>query len=259
MKTRTVKRILSTFMAVAISGAMMGAVPAVAQNAPDVSAEIAVLSAKYDESSNFAKLESWFEEHNADEEQIRLILSDEEMMEDILRDRFWEDNDNQAVTLAARSTSYPIAGYGNGTYFSKNRKACTHHRNSVASCSLDGSCGCQSFDSSIQCNGFAKLVYWTSTGNHIGNNSLGLGMSGTWNTTNIKNYFTNKVDVGSYVRLTTKSGLGHSIIVTNITSSGITLYDCNYDMQCGVRIKTYTWNSIYNSFSAINGVYKYSN
>lgn len=75
-------------------------------------------------------------------------------------------------------------------------------------------------------------------------------------TANIKKYFTDKITIGSYVRLYLRS-YGHSFIVTDITDTGISVYDCNYVGPCEVDMRNLTWADIKSKFTYIVNAYCY--
>lgn len=222
--------------------------------------ETYVLSSEYEYSPYYANLIQWFEDNNCTDEEIENMLNDEETMKIILSDDFWNTSVSTCAveeTATPRSNSYPIAGYSDGDYFSNNRQACTHHVSDFSTCYLDGSCGCRSFESSIQCAGFARLVYWASTGSSITSQDMVSGLSSSqWTTANIKKYFTDKITIGSYVRLYLRS-YGHSFIVTDITDTGISVYDCNYVGPCEVDMRNLTWADIKSKFTYIVNAYCY--
>lgn len=205
----------------------------------------------------YEKILEWFDEKDMSEEEKTTLLNDVEFIKDVMRDSFWEEP-SEVCAASARTLTFPIAGYGDGTYFSNNRAACTHH---TPDCSFDGSCGCRSYNSSIQCVGFAKLVYWAKKGADYTSSDYVSGLSeSNWNTSNIKEYFNDdeKVTVGSYIRLTCSSGLEHALIVTSISSTGIGIYDCNYyNDNCEVDLRTQTWSELEAAYTKINFVYKY--
>lgn len=107
---------------------------------------------------------------------------------------------------------------------------------------------------SIQCLGFAIFFRWARTGNYLNATASIPGMSGNWSTDNIKKYFQEKLNLGSHVRLHLKgkpSEYYHSITVVGMSNSGVTVYDCNWDNKCGIRIVDLSWNNIYQNFDEI--------
>ena len=223
------------------------------ERAEEVSALDELINTEY-----YEKLLNWFDEKDMSEEEQTTLLNDSEFIKDVMRDSFWEEPPEEC-TASARALTFPIAGYGDGTYFSNNRAACTHH--SDDNCSLSGSCGCRSYNSSIQCAGFGKLVYWAKKGSDYTSSDYVAGLSeSNWSTSKIKNYFytSGKITVGSYVRLIYSSGEEHSFIVTSISSTGIGIYDCNYYYDnCEVDLRTQTWSQLESAYTEIMYTYTY--
>lgn len=102
-----------------------------------------------------------------------------------------------------------------------------------------------SFDSGKQCYGFAKLVVY----NLFGKNSSGgyrswsyagvstsgmktLGSITSYSATNVKNLL-NGAKCGDVLQFNTTKQ--HSMIIYSVDSSGVTVYDCNWDNNCGIR------------------------
>lgn len=206
----------------------------------------------------YEKVLNWFCEKGISREEQENLLNDSEFIKDAMRDSYWTKESNSQV-LALNSLSFPIAGYGDGTYFSNNRSACTHH--ALGTCSYNGSCGCRSYKSSIQCAGFAKLVYWAKKGVDYTGDDYRAGLSSAnWSEAKLKKYFytDGEITVGSYIRLVCKSGLPHSFIVTSISSTGIGIYDCNfYNNNCEIDLRTQTWSQLKNDYSEITAAYIY--
>lgn len=97
---------------------------------------------------------------------------------------------------------------------------CTHHGTGVCSYA-DGACGCNSFDDSIQCAGFAAKLAYLYTGTLVH----------TWDTVET----TDGLKAGDVVRINNDR---HSIFVTSIAGGVITFADCNIDSDCMIR-----WNT----------------
>ena len=102
-----------------------------------------------------------------------------------------------------------------------------------------------SFDGGKQCYGFAKLVVY----NLFGKNSSGgyrswsyagvstsgmktLGSITSYSATNVKNLL-NGAKCGDVLQFNTTKQ--HSMIIYSVDSSGVTVYDCNWDNNCGIR------------------------
>lgn len=92
---------------------------------------------------------------------------------------------------------------------------CTHHESGICS-SYNGACGCNVYDSAIQCMGFAfKLA-----------NECFTGSARKWTLT----YDLDGLKAGDIVRMN-----GHSVFVTAVRGEMVTFADCNIDHQCGIR------------------------
>jgi len=102
-----------------------------------------------------------------------------------------------------------------------------------------------SFDGGKQCYGFAKLVIY----NLFGKNSSGgyrswsyagvstsgmktLGSITSYSATNVKNLLSS-AKCGDVLQFNTTKQ--HSMIIYSVDSSGVTVYDCNWDNNCGIR------------------------
>ena len=102
-----------------------------------------------------------------------------------------------------------------------------------------------SFDGGKQCYGFAKLVVY----NLFGKNSSGgyrswtyagvstsgmktLGSITNYSATNVKNLLSS-AKCGDVLQFNTTKQ--HSMIIYSVDSSGVTVYDCNWDNNCGIR------------------------
>lgn len=122
-----------------------------------------------------------------------------------------------AEKIAQIRIKFPAGKYWNHAVGSANTPdlytevPCDHH---VGECLYDGSCGCNSFDSAIQCMGFAFKV--------------GYDLYGTsprkWTAISY-----DEMQPGDYLRYN-----GHSMIVLTKTDSGITVLEANYDSKCGI-------------------------
>lgn len=220
----------------------------------------------YTQAPYYYALEEWFDFNNYTSEQREDFMSDTETLDWMLyNDDYWnygnysftslEDADNGIETYAA--PSYPITGYEGGTFFTEealtddpDKPGCESH----SSCSIYGGCGCRSVNNSIQCLGFANFFRWARTGSYLNSTTQINGLSGNWSADNIKKYFLEKLNLGSHVRLHLrgqKEIYMHSITVVEMSSSGVKVYDCNWDKKCGIREKNLSWNDIYQNFDAI--------
>lgn len=68
-----------------------------------------------------------------------------------------------------KPSAYPLIDYPSGSYYSTRKGGCTCH----SWCNWDSNCDCIKFDNSIQCDGFAKYIYYVShKHNHVTNEKL---------------------------------------------------------------------------------------
>lgn len=158
-----------------------------------------------------------------------------------------------AVINAVPAQSLPLSEYPVGSYFSNSGRACTHHG---SGCDYYGSCGCKSYANSIQCMGFARYVYtkyahmgsWSANASHeSGSRSLGSGSQAK--------AFLQSLTVGSYIRLASSNNNGHSVILMGTSSTGVTVYEANYDMQCGVGTRTLSYATFASQYPTVVETY----
>lgn len=129
-----------------------------------------------------------------------------------------------ASTVDSLKAKFPAGKYWNHTPGTKpdpdswTDTPCTHHDSGTCS-TYDGLCGCNMFDSAIQCMGFAfKLA----------NEYFG-GSARKW--TEVQDL--EGIKAGDIVRMN-----GHSVFVTAVTGEMVTYADCNIDQQCKIRWDT---------------------
>ena len=90
-----------------------------------------------------------------------------------------------------------------------------------------GSCGCNSFSSSIQCNGFAKYMGWLVFGTDVYTQ---------WTEYENRNRDAGEnISIGDYVRLP-----GHSLFIIDITGDTFTSYSCWGSQGSKIAVETYT-------------------
>ena len=66
-----------------------------------------------------------------------------------------------------------------------------------------------------------------------------------------KNAFSS-IPTGSRVTFNVRSADKHGIIVAGKSSTGITVYDCNWDLDDKIQYRTWTWSILNNNFSGIS-------
>lgn len=110
---------------------------------------------------------------------------------------------------------------------------CTHHS---GNCSYNGSCGCNSFSSAIQCHGYALKC---------GNDTTGLEPR-DWP----KKYNLSTIKAGDIIRYNTSNGQ-HSLFVIGVSGDDVIVTHCNWNHKCDIR-----WNDTF-SKSNLNSLLGY--
>ncbi len=113
----------------------------------------------------------------------------------------------------------------------------------------NGSRWTSSFDGGIQCYGFGKLViynifgkstvsgYTYRTWKYDGSSSSGMNVIGSitsYSSTNVKNLLS-KAKPGDVLQFNTTKQ--HTMIVYEVASDGVWIYDCNWDNNCGISLR----------------------
>lgn len=152
-----------------------------------------------------------------------------------------------------------LAKYPNGSYFTKNEKACTCH----GWCDYDvsynyttgESCNCINYDASIQCIAFSKYVFYNIKGYKWANGTTSYKNVNNVTATTAKNALKG-TSQGSYVLVKGKnSGIYHAFTYIASDDNYITLYDANSNLvDCKVRYTKMTWTAFANAFSYIEKV-----
>lgn len=136
---------------------------------------------------------------------------------------YFEKIPSPQTSISAMKSVFPHEKYWNHTpgsswgYTTITSSPCTHH----GSCNYSGSCGCNSYQSSIQCMGFAR---------YLGKRFFGSEVTSWAKSTNSSSmYF---VKPGDFIRYD-----GHSVIVltVSVNSDSITVAECNYGGKCIIR------------------------
>ncbi len=112
-----------------------------------------------------------------------------------------------------------------------------------------------SFDGGIQCYGFAKLVVYNIFGastvsgktyrswTYAGVSTSGMTVVSSitsFSSSNVQNLLA-KAKCGDVLQFNTASQ--HSMIVYSVESDGVWIYDCNWDGNCGIRLKKCSFGS----------------
>lgn len=147
-----------------------------------------------------------------------------------------------------RSFGYIFYQYPDQSYFSKTGTACKCH----SYCNWKSNCDCINFENSIQCMAFAKKVYYETNGHSLpGLTTKNIYLSAA----DAKNLFNhrNTSPEATYLRVRTKSGYDHSIIIVFSSNNDVTVYHANYGGPCLVRYESYTWESFAEAFPYLYG------
>ena len=187
-----------------------------------------------------------------DDESAAIILNDSELVRTMKMTTYWHpDDDNGGIATYANCT-LPLTEYPAGTYFTYNGSACTCHSYctyaipsgySTERCyntatGASGNCIRYAPNGSIQCAGFADYVFKQYNGvNRSNSNAVNKTLASVTGTS-IKDYVNNNLKRGSHFRFyLNQTYVGsdgkryyspHSIIITDITSEGISYYQANY-------------------------------
>lgn len=206
------------------------------------------------------------------EDEAALILADEELVFNMKLDSYW--NIETVSTNSVRAVSLPLSGSPAGSYYSYNGSACDCHSHctysipsnayssyrcyySYSGVKKSGNCIRYNPTGSIQCKGFADYVYHSYTGHDVGN-SYTVSTSGYSSISNdttgadlMETFFTS-LSEGSNVRLSVRGKTyNHSIIVCDISSSGIYLYDANRVGNCKIGYQFKSWSQLASMYSGI--------
>ena len=180
---------------------------------------------------------------------------------------------NSAGKIVVKGTALD---YSLGQYFTDNGKACTKchggHGGNYATNESYCNCKCTAVINgrtvklgAIQCFGFARYVQSKVYGcnsyansNRFKNVSGSYVKSGTLTASKIKSLI-NSAGVGAHIRT---GGSAHSMIVTDITSSGFTVIQANGSnndnysgyYNCRIGKTTYTWSSYVSSTYGVRGL-----
>lgn len=175
---------------------------------------------------------------------------------------------------AINTGQLPLSLYQpNNSYFSNSGQSCSQHHMlpDYPTCHTDGTCGCKSFDNSIQCMGFAKYVfaeysnmtnfssyYTTQLSNAEGVEDVKRKMTYTFSSAVDAKTAFSELKKGDYVRMRKAGrandlgGNGHSFIILSVTSTSVTVYEANFDQECGVSTRVLTYTSLINSYDKIS-------
>lgn len=106
----------------------------------------------------------------------------------------------------------------------------------------DGSKWYGTFDGSIQCAGFARLLCYEAYGSEYYLNNA----DGKWIKYTDSSYIDNGLKSGDLVRYNYN---GHSVWIVAVNGESVSIADCNSDWACTVRWRTVTKASLKNGFT----------
>ena len=181
-----------------------------------------------------------------DEYETNALLSADSIPLNVSEQR----NNTQAMRSSlSNNISFPLSSYHHGSYFTKNGAACNH--------SSSGSSNCDDYRGSMQCWGFAQMVYERYS--HISEST-----SYTVPSADKVNYdyvrFQSDADVrqyfcimhsGSHVRLSRDSASQdeydpgtHSLVFVSVGTTTVATYDANRIGNCRVAYESRTFSDI---------------
>lgn len=207
-------------------------------------------------------------------ERAAMIREDPELVYMMTQNAYWEKPTN---IIPYASVSLPLSEYKAGTYFTYNGKACGCHSHctfvvpdgeDTSRCyntETETSGNCKRYNGGIQCKAFADYVFKKYSGvdatyynsmdddlipSEFGNNSLGQ--------TELSD-FMRTLPVGANVRMINRNstyGRNHSFIITGVSRTGVTIYDCNrVSYTCKVGLETRTWKQMVNDYKCVEYVW----
>ncbi len=146
---------------------------------------------------------------------------------------------------------FPLSEYPAGSYFTKNGEACTDHHTKGCPSST---CNCRYYRGGSQCEGFGRYVLdryahvplATNSGWYAASNSHRHDNTITFrNTEDVKLFFQGSeyANYGTYLRLNS----AHTVIIADISSTSVTLYDANYSTSdfCVVKLTERTYEKFF--------------
>lgn len=154
-----------------------------------------------------------------------------------------------------RSKNFLLETHFNDLHFAgkdNSETGCSHH----GSCNYNSihGCACTNYATSVQCVAFARYAFdrynHCEKWNPVDKNSDWSSFNS--NTTNISNDFKN-LAYGTYVDLLGKNGNSdHTFIFISWSSTGIKVYDANWDGKCGVQYHDIKYSDMKDMYSRIN-------
>lgn len=138
---------------------------------------------------------------------------------------------------------YPDGSFFQGQVHSGNWNPCSTEPSII--------CDCINFQKSIQCDGFAKKVYYETHGRSLSAMTY-QEMNLTVESTQALFKRNNTSPEAIYLRVNTKTDLDtkgeHSIIIVFSSESEVIVYHANYGGPCKVNYEGYSWENFVDAF-----------
>lgn len=181
---------------------------------------------------------------------------------------FIEEIDANSVSSSSTSVhgkTIPLTDYPNGSYFTKTGNACKKetnggcHNDTTEACKYErGSCpNCMFYPHkrAVQCMAFAHYLYKQIWGVEVSDKDTTTASTSTG--AKSRNFFWS-ISSGTELRVKLKGKIyEHSIVVVDISRTGVTIYHANGSGKCQVEYQTLTFESFANKYDTI--VSKYNN
>lgn len=202
-----------------------------------------------------------------DEESVAIILSDKDLVLTMKMTNYWHPEDDSDGIATYANPTLPLTEYPVGSYFTYDGKACTCHSYctyaipsgySTTRCynlhtGTSGNCIRYAPNGSIQCAGFADYVFKQYNGVNRSDSNVVDARLTSITSTSIKDFVNKNLKRGSHFRVYLNQTYvwngetyytPHSIIITDITSDGISYYQANYGGRCKVSTDYKTWDQL---------------
>ena len=192
-----------------------------------------------------------------------------------------------ASELSSRMNSIVNGTYGIGKYFRDNQSQACYFAGSTSKChgnhggsyaTNDSYCNCKVATADIagtaggiQCFGYARYVFYQLFGlpisTYMTSSYYALGStanistvgqcSTTASSSNVSAIF-GAAKMGDFIQARTSSGGSHSMIVYSISSTQVTVLECNHDGQCYIGTRSISWSSFASQYPKFT-VYRSNN
>ena len=150
-------------------------------------------------------------------------------------------------SIIINGITIPTADYPEGSYYTNNKTACNHAETGETNCKWytpSGDTG--GFGAGIQCYAFALDMYKRINGFEVSMNRVIYCNTSAPMRSTLQN-----IPVGSYLRVVTIYGNGHSLILAKKTDDEVWIYQCNIRNTCEVTLEKYTYAGFDQRFSQI--------